>query len=76
VLILLFFEPFIDAMHVELVPASTLNRCAIIAAKLAAAAWKLELVETDGALIVIGIFKFPAPSGNCKPLVNLNFHFE
>ena len=66
-LILLFFEPFVNAVHVKLVTALALNGCAIIPAKLALPTRQFKLIQANSALVIIRLVELPFPSSNSQP---------
>ena len=48
-------------MHVEIVPASTLDCGAVVTSELALVTWHFELIKADGA---VGVADVPLPSGH------------
>lgn len=64
-------EPFVYAVHVEVVPALSLDRGAVLARVLALGARHLEGIHADDAVWVTDV---PVPSSYCMPAIDRYFH--
>ena len=66
-------QPFIDAMHVKVMPTLTLDRCTIFSCVFALGTRHLEGIHANDTM---GITDVPVPGRHSKPTVNSHSHFE
>ena len=68
------FNPFVNAMEMEVMAALALDRRAVVSAEGASVARHLIRILTDTARCFIA--NKPFPRSHCKPTVYLNSHFK
>ena len=66
------FTPFVDAMHMEMMPTFTLDQRAIIPSKFAFCARSFKRLLAN---CTCDLRDIPMPSCNSDPFINFNFHF-
>lgn len=66
-------KPLVYAVHVEMVPALSLDWCAVLSRVLALRARHLEGIHADHA---VGVANVPIPSRHREPAIDSHFHFQ